>query len=171
MSSDPWFDIISMYFIFPFAVDKALNYLWAALSSDQLAGQPFCDYVRSLQNDEAFANIRFWTAAQQFLASSLQMDTMTRKKQARALLHIYLLEDSPRKTCITPEMQTELCEQLPKDSGFVTLNTACWECAKVCLFGISHEKIVRAFIRHHRLFWTNYMTCFRSLPEWIYRFN
>ena len=123
-----------MHFIFPFAVDKALNYLWAALSSDQLAGQPFCDYVRSLQNDEAFANIRFWTAAQQFLASSLQMDTMTRRKQARALLHIYLLEDSPRKTCLTPEMQTELCEQLPKDSGFVTLNTACWDCAKVSLF-------------------------------------
>eukprot|EP00112_Aurelia_sp_Birch-Aquarium-sp1_P012723 Seg2679.4 transcript_id=Seg2679.4/GoldUCD/mRNA.D3Y31 product="Regulator of G-protein signaling protein-like" protein_id=Seg2679.4/GoldUCD/D3Y31 len=114
-------------------VDKALNYLWAALSSDQLAGQPFCDYVRSLQNDEAFANVRFWTAGQQFLASSLQMDTMTRRKQARALLHIYLLEDSPRKTCITPQMQTELCEQLPKDSGIVTLNTACWECAKALM--------------------------------------
>ena len=59
------------------------------------------------------------------------MDTLTRRRQARALIHIYLLGDSPRKTCLGRDIETKLCELLPNDLGYTVLNAACWQCAKV----------------------------------------
>ncbi|XP_065055598.1 regulator of G-protein signaling protein-like [Rhopilema esculentum] len=117
----------------PNKIDENLEHLWTALAADQLAGQPFCDYIRLLSKEKAFANIRFWAAAQGFLSSLVHMDTLTRRRQARALIHIYLLGDSPRKTCLGRDIETKICELLPNDLGYTVLNAACWQCAKALM--------------------------------------
>ena len=105
--------------------------LWAALTADQFAGQPFCDYLRLMNHEQAFANIRFWVAAQQFLSGKSQMDTLLRRRQAQAMIQMYMLKDSPRKTSIGRETLSKLVELLPNDLGYSVLHAACGECANV----------------------------------------
>ncbi len=115
--------------------DADLEYFTAALASDSFAGQPFCEFIRIVNNDEAFANIRFWLAAQKFLSSLSQMDPLTRRRQALAIVHIYLIKDSPRKPSLSMEMRSKLCDLLPKDLGSTALTTASVDCAKVFISG------------------------------------
>ena len=84
-----------------------------------------------MNDEQAFANLRFWVSAQQLLSSLLQMDTLSRRRQAQALIHIYMLKDSPRKTSLNSEALSKLIELLPNDLGYNALNAACWKCANV----------------------------------------
>ena len=102
-----------------------------ALTADELAGQPFCEYLRLLNDQQAFSNIRFWVAAQQFLSSWRQVDAVLRRKLGKALIRMYMLKDSPRRTSMTSKTMSTLLELLPNELGYGTLDKACKECADV----------------------------------------
>jgi len=110
-------------------VKNAMDSFSEALTADELAGQPFCEYLRLLNDKQAFSNIRFWVAAQHFLSSWRQVDAVLRRKLGKALIRMYMLKDSPRKTSMTSRTMSTLLELLPNELGYGTLDKACRECA------------------------------------------
>ena len=121
---------------------KRVERLLAALASDQMAGQPLCEYFKQIDDKLSYSRLRFWTTAQHWLADIADMDTLSRRRQANALINVYLAEDSPLKLSVAPELEEEMCYLLPKDMGLTSLVELCRLSALVSLFKNYHASLL-----------------------------
>ena len=104
--------------------DHMFSVLVAALTTDQVAGQPLLEYFRETDKKIAESNLKFWTASNDILTDCRCNDPTVRQKQYHTLIHLHLSEFSGSHVSLSKSVREELCVLLPKDLGVTKLMEA-----------------------------------------------
>ncbi|XP_066927988.1 uncharacterized protein [Clytia hemisphaerica] len=107
--------------IFP---EKRQQILTAALTTDQIAGNPLLQYFKKNGLVEAANGLRFWSASTHMLTDTRFYEPLERKRQCQIIINLYLKPSAEYEVCLDAKMRQELTNALLDDHGITKLMEA-----------------------------------------------
>lgn len=93
--------------------------------TNPLAGYPLTDHFKRTGDKVAESNLKFWNAANLILTDARHKEPITRQKQFKGIINVYLAETSECVISLEDDFKHELADLLLKDLGVTKLMEAC----------------------------------------------